>query len=202
MRRKQTETMLALALAVGLLCWGISRQEVEAQSANTDLGSVGVVNVQRVFDSLEERQAIQNQLKSKMQQLHAENQNLEREIKTLRAELEMLREGTEDYERKRTALMRKQVELKAWQSLKKQEFARQNAKSLEELYQKVIKSTERVARENGFLIALFKEKPDVSSDKPKEVGNKIFNRKLVWSDPAVNITDKVITKMNLEYANR
>ncbi|MFY7895365.1 MAG: OmpH family outer membrane protein, partial [Phycisphaerales bacterium] len=77
-----------------------------------------------------------------------------------------------------------------------------NAQIIRELYGKVTKAIEEVAKREGYSLVLLDDRgielsPQMSSDAVNQV---ILNKRILFADGSLDITDRIATVMNNDYA--
>lgn len=165
--------------------------------------AVAIVEVQRVIDSLKEKVAIEAQMQQHNEQVQKEKTDRERAVKQMQDELQLLTPGTENHRKKLEAAERAVIELNAWLQFENNKLVRERGTQIEALYQKMLKATADVAKSNGYQIVLFGEGPaDFRAENPQQLSTLIQIRKVIWYDPALDITDMVTQKMNNDFQNR
>ena len=199
MLTRKTATIAALAAALMttvLVGTGV------ADRFMADATAVAVVDVERVFNELKEREAIEADLQGRAEQLKQQEQERAAEINRLRADLDILVPGNPNYESKLEELERKALEFQAWRQFHNQKLNRERGTEIEMLYRKMLDSIGRVASQQGFDLVLFKEKPaDFRNAKPEALPTLIQVRKVLWSKDALDLTDQTIVSMNNDFAN-
>ena len=165
---------------------------------------VAVVEVQEVFNNMDEKAAVEAEISQQAQQLNQEDQNRQNEIKALRSDLSVLSPEADAYSQTRTELQRKLIEYQAWKEFSKRQLEREKALRMEALYRKIISAIEQVAQANGYDLVIQKddERNLSSADNQQQLTALILQRKVLYSDPNLNITDQVIQATNNAYNNR
>ncbi len=179
---------------------------VMSLSTNSAWGAEGtriaVVDVQRVFESLEERTEVEASMQAKAEEAKAVQTDKQNVLRDLQADLEVLAKGSAAYEEKLEELERGLHELNAWREYQGKKINRMRAVQIEGLYRKVLETIGRVATDNAYDMVMFKE-PEASfvGAKPEQLLALIGQRKLLWSSDELDLTDQVIDRMNSERRN-
>jgi len=171
----------------------------QGQASGASKSPVAVLDVQAVFDQLDERTQIQANLQTQKEELRQEAEDRRQQVNQLQQDLSILQPGSDQYKQKQRQAQLKAIELKAWMEFQNRRVESENALQLERLYRDVVQAAGRVAEENGFELVLLREEVDFENLKPKQVGAKIYNRKVVWAKSGLDISDLVIQRMNTEF---
>ncbi|MEX0775432.1 MAG: OmpH family outer membrane protein [Phycisphaeraceae bacterium] len=191
---------VSLFLAALLLA-GLMTSPALAQKARPT--AIAVVDVQKVFDSLQEKNQVEADLQSRANALKQEETDRRKKLDDLQKDLEMLAPGTTAHTQKQEDLERQAVELQAWQQFQNQKLQRERSLQIEGLYRKILDAIGRVAKEAGYDLVLFKEGAiDFKNANPQQLAALIQVRKVLWSAPDLDVTDQVTQRMNNEYKNR
>jgi Skp family chaperone for outer membrane proteins len=182
------------SLAVALLVTAVALGQNAMQAEPT---AVAVVNVQRAFNNLQEKQAIESQLKQRAQKLQQQQKQKQQAIQQMRSDLDLLEPGTKQYKQKQSELERQVVDYKAWQGFKQKKMEQFRGVQMQNLYRKVSETAGSVAKDNGYDIVLYHQSsPNFNFQNMKQVSQMIQMRKVLWSRDKLNITDQVIQRMN------
>ena len=164
--------------------------------------AVAVVDIVMVLESLKEKVQVEADLKTRLERLNEDEQNRKKDLQALQGDLEILAPGTPAFQEKQDELEKGVIELQAWKGFQQKKLYRENAVHIENLYRKATESIGAVARENGYDIVMFKEKPvDFSSAKPEALSTLIQVRKVLWVSDELDLTEQVIQRMNNEFTN-
>ena len=165
--------------------------------------AAAVVNVQAVFDALKEKTTIEAELQQRGEKLQAEQQDRQKQIQQMRSELDLLTPGTENFRKKQEELERTAIELQAWVQYENQKLQRERGIQIEGIYNKTLKAVADVAKANGYQLVLFSEgPPDLRWENAQQLSALVQLRKVLYYDPALDITELVTQKMNNDYQNR
>jgi len=165
--------------------------------------SVAVVDVKKLFDSLDEKTQIENNMKSQQQKLNAEMATKQQAIEKLKTEMGVLPKGTPAYVKKSDELEYKSIELQAWASFHRRKVERINVIQTEGLYRNMSRAIEQYAKANKVDLVFYKERPvSLVGVKPAQVSAVLQSRKVVYASDELDITDLLIQKMNNDYSNK
>jgi Skp family chaperone for outer membrane proteins len=77
---------------------------------------------------------------------------------------------------------------------------RETFRYTKEVYQDVLDAVDKVAKERGYQLVLFKESANLTSRTYDELLEQIARRKVLYSDSSLEITDDVLKRLNRDYA--
>ncbi len=200
MKMRQKLGTVAVLLALLVLSGVVLAQAVAKRGRPT---AVAVVDVQRVFESLKEKEQSEADLTTKADRLKAEQQDRQRKLEQMQKDMEMLAPGTPAFNTKQDDLERQAVELQAWGQFQSNKLQRERSLQIEGLYRKIMGSVEGFAKGNGYDVVLFKEGNfDFRNANPQQLSALIQVRKVLWSAEDLDITDQITQRMNNEFTNR
>jgi len=193
---------LLMVLGLAVLVVFIGLVSVRADQAPVNGTAIGAVDVQTVFDALQEKNQIEADLKTKIEDLNREEQDRKSRLQSLQTDLEILAPGTGAFNDKREQLEQEVIELQVWRQIQNQQVARGRSVHIERLYRKVLDAIGRLAESNNMDMVLFREKPvDFTGTKPEALNTLIQMRKVLWVADQLDLTDQVIQMMNNEFEN-
>lgn len=164
--------------------------------------SVGVIDVEKVFNSLQEKVQIEADLTTRQQNLVTERNDREKELKSLKNELDLLSPANSGFKKKQDELEKKVFDLQSWMQWQNASLVRENRLQITQLYSKIVAAAGKIAKENGYDLVLFKEtSTDFSNVDPKELSAALRSRKVLWSAADLDVTDQLVTTMNNEFKN-
>jgi len=186
---------MAVVLAGAVVAVGQSAMQAEPTA-------VAVVNVQQVFNGLNEKQSIEADLKQQAQQLQQTQEQKQKEIQQMRSELDVLKPGTQNYQQQQDKVERKVVDFKAWQQYRQQKLQRKRGVEMENLYRKVVRTAGSVAEDNGYDVVLYDEgQPDFNFESSQQLSQMIQMRKVLWASDKLDITDQVQQRLNNQFTS-
>ncbi len=196
--RQSLTALTTAAIVVGFM----SMVNLNAQTAGGGGTSIAVVSITDVFDALAERDAIQAEIVRMIDETKKWQQDKANEIKMIQNDLELLdrnspgyNETVEKWERMALAL---QIEMKFRES----QIERQKALKLEALYRKILTGIESVAQAEGYDLVLAKDRtPSLRGLNQQQIAFTIDQRKNLYSNADLNITERVKQKLNNDYKN-
>ncbi|MEX0654832.1 MAG: OmpH family outer membrane protein [Phycisphaeraceae bacterium] len=188
---------LTVALfAVGFVLIGIAGA-VANNALRAEPTAVAVVNIEAAFDALNEKAAVEGEIRARGEQLQREERERRQNIEQLREDLDLLDAGGQAFRAKEEELSRAVIELQTWTQFQQQRLAREHVLQTERLYRKMVDAIGRVAEAEGYDAVLFREPaPSFQAENPQELVAQIQMRKLLYASNEIDITDEVAQRLN------
>lgn len=185
-------TVLAVVMVTGLVVLLGAGAAMQAQPTAT-----AVADVQKIFDSLREKTAVEGQLRSRQERLEQQLASKRNEVAQLRQDLGVLAPGGPDYQEKEDQLRKAAVDLRVWAEVEQQRVVGEQVIQVESLYRKTLDTVAQVARDNGYDIVLYKEPaPNFDVREPQDLLRLIQLRKVLFAADSIDITEQVVQRMN------
>lgn len=191
-----------LALAALLLTGALTPPRAQGVAAQTSpTGRVAVVDPLSVINGLDELPVRNQQWQSQVAEAQAGLDNLAREADAIQAELEELNLPEDQAIQKRLKLMTLEGTANAQLQGTEAFLDSERGRVLGTLYRKVLAECERIAKAEGYDAVFIND----TSVLPPERGsyamvqNAIQTRRLVYFNPQVDITERVIREMNASF---
>ncbi len=191
--------MILLAMFAGYV--GYSSQANRATMLPAAV--VATVNLEKVFQGLDERGAADARLKNLADKLDAEGHKKREEIEVLNADLELFPPGSEKFQEVAAELAGKGFRLKAFLDFAVRKLDAEKSRTLYDLYEDRIKEVVRqMAEEQGYDLVMVDDSivalPTEISEA--EIMRQISARRLLYTNSAIDITEDLIARMNSRYA--
>lgn len=187
--------VVAVTLTMGL--------RLQGQNAAASATRVAVVEVEKVFNDLSERSKVEADINTRISDLQKWQQDQSKEIEAIKADLGVLKPDTAEYNKKLDALTKMAISVKVESDFRQRQIEQEKAIQLENLYRKVIDAVERVAKNDGYDLVLFKDNiPSLRGANQQQIAQIIQIRKCLYAAPQMDLTDRVKTMLNNDYTNR
>lgn len=194
--------VLALVAWVGLEAMSL-RTTVDASMAMlANPTSVAVVNVERVFDRLDESADWQIQIRQLATSVQEEARSRSGDIDRLRKELDAAPEGP-DRQRLLDEVALKQLRLEEWGRLKQLEIDRERSLMWQKMYRAVREEAKKVAESEGYQLVLVDDSSaevrtsrEVNMPLEIQARQQIASLRVLYATNTIDITEKVIVRIN------
>ena len=143
---------------------------------------------------------LKKELKARVDKITAEGDKRGQEITKIQNTLEELKPGSKEYDAQLNKMTQLTIDRQAYLNYQDELAKRETYRYTKEVYQDVMEAIEKVAKERGFQLVLFKESPNLVSRTYDELLEQISRRKVLYSDPSLDITDDVLKRINRDYA--
>jgi Skp family chaperone for outer membrane proteins len=179
------------------------RSTVEATMAvAANPTAVAVVNVEKVFDRLDESADWQIQIRQLAASVQEESQARAADVERLRKELEPMAESPER-QRLLDEIALKQLRLEEWRRLKQLEIDRERSLMWQKMYRAVREEARRVAESEGYQLVLvddsgveIRTSREINAPLEVQAQQQIASLRVLYAANAIDITEKVVVRIN------
>ncbi len=126
-----------------------------------------------------------------------------KQLETQQDELKLLLPTSADYEKKMEDLTSANADSQAWLQSTQVNMTRKQRMEEKELFDKIVKAIEEVAKEQGITLVIncaHPEFPDPDHMDANAFFNTIFLHSSLFHDPSMDITEKVVIAMDKTYS--
>ncbi|MBM4078211.1 MAG: OmpH family outer membrane protein [Planctomycetes bacterium] len=161
---------------------------------------IGVVNLTEVFDKYKKREDLEGRLKGERKKKLDIMREKRKEIDKLQEEVQLYDLGAEARRKAEEELDKKKVEYEGYRKLAEDGWLKQYMESTQQLYVEIRDELDKLGREEKFDLILKVEDRDVRSETINILQLKIELRTLLYHDDKLNVTAKMIKRLNDKYA--
>ena len=187
--------LAAMAVLVGY-------QTQASRSAAPGPAVIATVNIELLFEKLEERAAADTRLTEMAKGLDDEAAEKRKTIEEFREEMDMFPPGSEAHREAQAQWTLKSYELQAFLDFAVRKIDVEKSKTLRSIYDKMNTTMAAMALENGYDIVFVDdsivELPQAATES--EMMRQISARRMLYSSPQIDITNDVIVRMNNEFS--
>ncbi len=196
-------SLLTLTLVAGFVMTALSVAQVQAQArSGARPVAIAVVDVEKVFEALDEQTSVKADLTSRINSLQKWEQGQRKAVQTKQGELDVLPQDSKEYKQTQAQVEQMLIGLQVELEFRRRQIEREKAVQTEGLYRKILGMVERVAKAQRYDLVLFKDRtPEMRGANQQQVAALIQVRKLLYSAPDLDITDQITQKMNNEFNN-
>lgn len=197
MKTRQLVSVLVVAAALSLVMFaGAGAGQMLALKPTV----VAVVDIEVVFKECEEKKQIEADLKVQADKFESERKTRAEKMRKLQSDLEMLNSGDAAFQAKLDEAGKLTVENQVWENWQVQKLQRENLLQVQGLYMKIIKATEKLAKDRGYDLILYKEAmPDFKRLKPDDMPQVIRSRKVLYNSAESEVTKELLQSMDNEF---
>ncbi len=189
--------LAALALAAVGVWTGIGR----GQAAKTapSYTRLAVCDVANVFNKFTHATDLTNEFQGRRDRVKADDDEKAKQIDAQMALVKELAVGSKKHDEETEKLQKMDVERQVWRKMQEASVMRDYRLATEKMYTEICEAVMATAKDQGYDIVLYRDSVELNSESPTELLGKIALRKVLYNDPAVDITDAVIERVNATY---
>jgi Skp family chaperone for outer membrane proteins len=160
---------------------------------------LAVINLVKAFEALTEKTDGDHEIAEIVQKITDERTAREKEVKGLQDELKAYHEGSKEFDDTSEKLMSKSIEYDAFVRFSDQKIMLEQRVRTAAIYRKMNAALSDYSKANGIALVLVQDDMDVNARSQQELLQKITLRKVIYADPSLDITDRLVDKMNDDY---
>ena len=107
-----------------------------------------------------------------------------------------------EYAQRMRALKKMMIDYKAWVAVERENMTDEHRAWIERTYAAVMEGIAAVARHNGIQVVVTREELETSVPETETLLKQILNRKVVYADPELDLTDAVLVTLNDLFAKK
>ena len=203
---KSSRMLLVLVipvLAVAAFLGRSSAQPAAAPAARqVPATRVAVCDIATVFNKYQRVKDLNDLFVKKRKAIADEEEQGKQKIRQIGKMLDALRPGSKEYEAKIVEFEKKSVEQAIAVKIRKNAVLRWHRLLTEEMYREILAAVAVVAKQRNCDLVLYRESVEIASQSTSELLNKIAQRKCLYCNPAIDLTDMVLKRINGKYINR
>ena len=201
--RKTVNIPLVLIAAAALLI--VVYQAGAMRNVNVEQAQpvrAAVVDLEKVFEKLEERAAEDTRLTARGAELDSEDKSRREMLENMATDLEVLEPGTQLYTEAEDNYIRKSIEYRAWKEFEFARIEREKGLIFEKLYRRVKDAVKEMAQGKYDIVLLNDSVKELIRGTDQQIGMQISARRILYAEPSLDITDDLIDRMNNAFKNR
>jgi Skp family chaperone for outer membrane proteins len=174
-------------------------------AAQTAAGTrIGVVNMQKVFGSMQEVTEVKAKLESDTKALKTQTDARQAELINLKQQRDNnLKPDTTQYDQATEELEEKSVKYEGDLKLQQANLARQQSRQLKEIFDKIESATAEVAKQKGLDVVMTQVNPEFPKNPqdltPDNISQLIGSHNMLYVSPTIDITDTVTAVLDAKY---
>jgi Skp family chaperone for outer membrane proteins len=200
MIRRNKLNLPMLVLATAFVCLAGYQTMALRELARLQPAVIATVDLERIFNRLDERTAEDAALTNMANELQADINARAAALEELNEESKIYTPGTDQHQEVISQLALQTHELRAFIEWGHRRIEVKKSASLRRIYNSIKASVEREAREKGYDIVFVNDsiQPIAPSDE-METPRQITARRMLYSNPQLDVTQDVISRMNREF---
>jgi Skp family chaperone for outer membrane proteins len=197
--RKQILVVIGLVMAVGAVS---SIDDLRAQGSTSDHGPVAVIDVVKAFNEFRQTQDLNDEFEKCRRQVQEELNARDATLETKAEELGAFHPDSADYSKRRRELQRLRIDRETYMRFAEMEVRDLFRDWTRRTYEQICQTAAEVARERGFDMVLAREELEKDLPDAAALKQQIRSRKVIYFDPASDITDQVLDRLNRSYEQK
>ena len=195
--------MAALVVAGAIVLYGMVG--TEAQNTSPLGGLTGVIDVVRVFNEYQKSDHLTERLGAEKAELDVEQKAKREAIEYLVVERDSFKRDSEEYRAKNEEMVEQTIGLKAWAEFHEKRLLHEHKALTAVLYEEIEAAVREVARQQGFSLVLYLDGGLIPPPKSLrdfnvlQLRELIRQRKVIYHDPGVDLTNAVLEKLNADF---
>jgi len=185
--------VLSAALAWGLAASVSQGQKDGAVGAGTRLG---VVDLVRVFNEFEQTKMLNVEIDKYKARIAEEKQQREEKIEVEKNTLQGFAPESTEYQQRRKEVKKMMIDYRAWLEAEQQGLTDEHRQWIERTYDTVTQCITTLAKSRGIQVVVTREDLDKSVSHTSVLLKQILNRKVLYSDPDLDLTEEVLKSLN------
>lgn len=199
MKRKFGAGLLAAA-AVGLLTIaGSGWAQAQGRSAPKASGRIATLDVVMLFNEYQRQKDLTEEMKGVKDKLEQENVARRQRIDALQATVNAMSPTDPGAVAKTRELFKEQIEYKNWSEMLQADMQREIGLWTAKIYEEVVEAARDVAEAEGYDAVLYADEFQPAGIDPDVVREQIRQRKVIYANPNVSLTQAVLDKLNAAY---
>lgn len=200
MKVSRTAWVALASLTAAVLVWrvsgGLATAAPAAPAPAAAPTSVAAVDVKELLENYQRAKDLKETLNKRQKQLQDEATKRKQAFESINDDLKGLKEGSPEFEKRVNEQRRMAIEADSWIKFESQLLEADSHRLFRALYEDIRKMTALVAQEQGYKIVLFAEHTMGRSNTTSDLAAMIENRKVLYADPSVDLTEVVLRKLN------
>lgn len=196
---------LAAGLGVATVLF-VSTQGLWAQqgaAGRTPTGRVAALDIVKTFNEYDRQRQLGDEMKKEQSRLQAEDTKRRQDLDGMRSALDTLNPTDPTYAKRTRELLAKQIDYKNWLDLTQAQINREIGLWSAQMYKDIVLAAEQLSVANGYDMVIYKDEFELPANlDPQAIRDQIRARKLIYANPAIDITNQIIEKLNGEYRSK
>ena len=196
--KNQPYKLCAMAiLVVGVLGWQLQAVRSLARAEPAVFVSV---DFERVFSSLEERMFEQSKAQAIVNAMTENIESRRQHIESYEQEFELYERGSEKWQELMQEQQLEVLEYQAQVEYRNLRAAREESKGMRRVYERIREATRILSNENGWDYVIVNDAAVALPEGDNvDMGIQISNRRMLYANPAMDVTDVLIEFMNASF---
>ena len=183
---------LVISLAVGAM----------VSQSRQPMGQLATIDVVRIFNEYQRQKDLTEEMKQEQNKSKDESDARAQKFDAANRELQAYDPEDPAYKVKLKDLFAMQIDNKNWGELKQAMMTGEVAIWTRKIYQEISEAAARIAESRGIDAVFYRDEFPPPIRDPDEIRNIIRQRKMIYSNPAIDITNEVLAALNAAYRSQ
>jgi len=186
-------------VAVGVAALAFAKTMVGQGAATPVSGRVACVNVIYTINEYQQQKDLPEEFNGHRERVMAEDKQRKDRIDTLQAEIDRMDPNDPTLVQRMREMLALQIDYKNWRDLKQADTARELGVWSIRIYRDVVRAVEELAKRDGYDMVYYRGEFEQVSMDPDVIREQIRSLHLLYANPAIDLTQVVLDKLNAEY---
>ena len=164
---------------------------------------IATVNAAKVFNEIQETKDLKSKMENDQKNLQAQDLEKKTKLKDLQSARDALKTDAPQYNDANKQLMQAAIDYEVWQRIQGADIQRLQKQQMLAIFNKITTSVAEVATQKGLDLVIAEQKPEVPDNLDQinvdQVRLLINQRNVLYSTPAVDVSNDVIASMDAKY---
>ena len=171
---------------------------LQAQATAGATGRVAAIDLQKALMEYERMKAFQDELNELQNNLNTELQQRQDNADTLQATVDVMDRNDPTFVQKLETVLQARIQNRTWFEVKQAYVAREVAVVTDAIYRDILKATQEIAEHAGYDLVVYSDEYQASMN-PEDIQAQMATRRVLYANPAIDITQFVLDKVNSDY---
>ncbi len=193
-------TRLAAVAVPAVLIIAAAASLNQAQQASSGGPTrVGVLDLVEVFNKFEQTQVLNDKMNAFRLEISAEAEKRQTEVTAKQKERDAFQPDSADFKTRDKQFKEMLFAYRVWEALEQDNLANQHKMWILKTYDTINAAVQKIAASRGIQLVITTERIETAGADSKAILGQILSRKVVYADPALDITQEVLAGLNAEF---
>lgn len=161
---------------------------------------VAACDIASVFNRYQRATDLSNEFNERRDRIKAQDEAKGKEMDQVEKMLKELKPDSKQYQEQSAALEKLNIERTVWRKMQEQAVIKDHRDLTEHMYQEITNVIAQIAKDQGYDLVLYRDAAEMASETTSELLGKIAQRKVLYCDPSLDVTETVLQRVNAAYA--
>ncbi len=191
--------LTGLLAGVGVSIVFVLTGALRAQGTPQPTGRIAHVDVGKAFNEYQRMKDNTEELKQIQDRLQRENEDRKNKNDALQATVDSMDRKDPNYVKKMAEVLQAKIDHRTWFEVKQAHSTREVAVATDQIYRDILKAAEEVARQAGYDFVVYFDPYEPVSMQVEELQNQMRSRRVLYANPACDLTQILLDKLNADY---